>query len=239
LTAFCDPTFSWVAKIPLIVPRIPHAQSIGDASFLGGGAHCEKMQFWFDLIWSPQIKKAIADKLVHINSLEFIVVIVQFAAMITRFAEMTLEQQQVWFPNGRPKFPVGHCLTDNWTSMSWARRVTSKSLQGQHLIGIFAELLRLFDVGLNADHLPGEDNDLADFISRPTDLNISPFERCEQIFRKHSSMRNWNYFRPSPELLQLLSSYLLAKRWPGPPKMPKTLGQFDPAGSTASCLCMI
>ena len=159
--------------------------------------------------------------------------------MITRFATLSREQQQQWFPLGRPAFPVCHILTDNMSALSWANRVTSKSTQGQHLIGVFAELLRLHDVGINCEHIPGIDNNLADFISRPTHLNISPLERCEQIFLKHSSMRSWNYFRPSPELLQLLSCYLLAKRWPGPPKLPKMLGHFDPAGSTTSCLCMI
>jgi hypothetical protein len=182
LAAFLDPTITWAAKIPFIVPRTPHAISVGDASFLGGGGHCHKLHFWFDVIWSDAIKAAILSKQVHINYLEFIVLIIQLAGLIVRFQTHALDQ-----------FPVGLILTDNMVSMSWATRLTSKSLQGQYLLYIFAELLRLSNVGVNSKHIPGEINLLADFISRPTHPNLSPAERCEQIFQKHSFMRTWGY----------------------------------------------
>jgi hypothetical protein len=79
------------------------------------------------------------------------------------------------------------------------------SRQGQQLISIVAELLRTRNIGLNARRIPGVDNILADFISRPTDLNLSHSERSEQIFQMNDSVRTWDYFLPSPEFLQSIT----------------------------------
>ena len=83
------------------------------------------------------------------------------------------------------------------------------------------------------NHLAGELNDVADAISR-NDFSL-PFDvRTEQLFRKHPCLRSCDYFRPSQELLQLLTWGLFSKRIRAPCALPKVLGQFEPAGSITS-----
>jgi hypothetical protein len=85
----CNP---WSISIGHIVKRNPTFTTTGDASNLGGGAHCRDLRFWFSYIWSPEIcrranlPKKHPDK-IHINCLEFAVALIQLAATITRMEE--------------------------------------------------------------------------------------------------------------------------------------------------------
>jgi len=89
LACTTDTTNPWDVPLGLIIPRDCHLSSHGDASFAGGGACCSTFCFWFDIAWSPRtIKgatrtKTSSDEYVHINGLEFIVVILQLAAVLT------------------------------------------------------------------------------------------------------------------------------------------------------------
>jgi hypothetical protein len=230
--------FSWSAKIPFIIPRDPNVSTTGDASELGGGGFSTIMQFWFEVGWSDEVKSRLVlppsdPGYIQINCLEFLVVVLQLVATIVFFQQPT-EILKLYFPNGIPVLPVLLTWTDSTTSKGWANKVSAGSTRGQYLLTIFAELLRLFDLGINCDHLSGDINVIADFISRPTHFNLSPFDRAEQIFHQYSYMRTWRFFQPSPELLQLLRSHLLAKSWPGRPSLPTNLGRFVPAGFTTS-----
>ncbi len=166
-------------------------------------------------------------------------VILQLAAIITRIQGLPAHVKATHFPNGVPAFPVLLCLTDNVSSLSWCNRVTSKSPQGQALLEYFAELLRVHDVGINAKHIPGVDNDTADFLSRPTNSNAPPSTRVEQIFQKHSWMQSYDFFQPHPMLVRDLSSRLCSVSSLGRPKIPKILGQFEPAASISSSFATI
>jgi hypothetical protein len=239
LASLQNPSHRWAQPIGFIIERVHHFKSIGDASGLAGGAYCKLLKFWFDIRWSPRVRNSIAlpsthKDYIHINSLEFIVMILQLAAVIVRL-EAPLHEQQALFPSGVPAQPILLSLTDNTAAKKWSNKVTSKSLQGQQLIGIVAELLRTRNIGLNAQHIPGVKNVLADYISRPTDLTLSHSARSEQIFRMNASVRTWDYFLPSPELLQCISCALYSKPIQGLPSLPKNLGRFVPAGSTISC----
>jgi hypothetical protein len=239
-TLFADPLQRLSQPIGYIVPRDPHVVSTGDASDDGGGAHCTGLAFWFDIVWSPRVKrgrtlKSTDQGYVHINSLEFIVVLLQLAAVIVRLGTLSADQRAAFFPTGVPTQPVLLVLTDNTAAEAWANKVTSKSLQGQQLIGALATLLRSASIGLNARHIPGVENILADFISRPTHFALSHTARAEQIFQTHALARTWDFFQPSPGLLQSLSSLLFSGPTPDLPSLPETLGQFVPAGSTILC----
>jgi hypothetical protein len=233
-----DETRAWEESIGFIIKRQPHAITIGDASKLGGGAHCDNLEYWFDLIWSPTVRHGVTNLkstdlgFVHINCLEFIVVIIQLAAVIVRLRTLSSEQCARFFPNGIPAQPVCQCLTDNIASMAWVNKVTTKSLQGQNLIGIYAEILHHSNIGVNSEHIRGILNTRADDISRPISPNLSLAVRHEQIFLKHNCLRTWDFFLPNPELLQLLYSALFTKPSPVPPKVPKNLGRFVPVGFT-------
>ena len=235
-----DATVRLAQPIGFIIPRDPLAESRGDASGLGGGAYCEQLAYWFDITWSERVRKGItlpssAPGFVHINSTEFVVVLLQLVAFTVRLETLTTARQAILLPAGIPAHPILLCCTDNTPAEAWANRVTSKSPQGQPLIGVLAALLRARPIGLNTNHIAGSDNILADFISRPTHFALSHADRSEQIYRKHASARTWDYFLPSQELLQSLSYVLSSAPTLDLPSLPKNLGRFVPAGSTISC----
>ena len=242
LTVTEDP---WEVPLGLIVPRVPHFWSRGDASKKGGGAYCPGLGFWFDLTWSDRVVKGVRDlslspkaaDYVHINSLEFIVVVLQLAAIKVRLESLTESQAATYFPSGLPDIPVWFGETDNSVSKSWANRATSGSSQGQGLVTVYSELLRTTVVNVECEHVAGKLNIVADDISR-NDFSLPLSSRTIQLFRKHSSLESLDYFLPSQEFLQLLTSRLFSKRTPGPCALPRHLGHFVPAGSTTSILPM-
>jgi hypothetical protein len=57
---------------------------------------CDTLVFWFDIHWLPRTKAAIATAEIHINIMEFAIVILQLAAVIAITEEPTLQ------PNFQP-----------------------------------------------------------------------------------------------------------------------------------------
>lgn len=229
----------WEIPLGMIVPRDPHFYSRGDASLLGGGAYCPGLRFWFDIPWSARTIHGArnvspsAPGFVHINALEFIVIILQLAAIRTRLETMTPHTTALYFPNGRPDIPVWLGETDNTVSKSWENRATARTSQGQGLVSVYAELLRTSRVHSQCQHLAGILNLIADDISR-NDFSLSFSSRCAKLFQKHPAIEHLDYFLPSPTLLQLLTLRLYSKHNPVPCVLPKVLGQFVPAGSITS-----
>ena len=130
--------------------------------------------------------------------------------------------------------PVLLIWTDNTASKSWANKVTTSSERGQRLLVIFAELLRTIPLGINSDHIPGPQNVLADFISRPIHFNLSVAERAKQIYRERHWMRTWDYFQLSPYLVSAIRSALSTGPLPEVRDLRKKLGQFVRASSISS-----
>jgi hypothetical protein len=237
-----NPQFHWGTPIAHLVPRDHHFESFGDASFTGGGAHCAQLKIWFDVVWSPRVRRAVTLKpsskdFVHINCLEFIMVILQLAACRVRLTDPQCHHN---FPNGRiPTHPVMLCRTDNTSAEAWSNRLSAASNKGQSLIALYAEMLRTCSLSLNSQHIPGEQNILADFLSRPSNFDLSHSDRITQIFQQHDTLRTWNYFRPSQELTQLLGSLLFSDSPWALPSLPKNLGHFVPDARTTTCSCII
>jgi hypothetical protein len=230
----------WEATIGTVIPRDPQVEAWGDASEFGGGGYCPGLRFWFDVLWSPRVCQAIllpsdAPDFVHINMLEFVVVILLLAATIVAFETLTPAEILAWFPAGLPAIPVLRERCDNTTAVAWSNKVTSSSPQGQKLLGIYAELLRTHSICLSGDHIAGKANDLADFISRPSNPALFHAARAAQLFQMHPSMRFWRIFLPSPELLQLLTCALFSPLPAVPPRLPPRLGRLVLAASTSSC----
>lgn len=240
LTAYLrDAENPWETPLGMIIPREPHFWSRGDASLTGGGAYCPRLRFWFEVVWSPstragtKFKDQSAPGAVHINALEFIVVILQLAAIHVRLDTMSQEDQAFCFPEGRPDIPVWLGETDNTVSLSWENRATARTSQGQGLVSVYAELLRTTRVHTRCQHLAGVLNVVADDISR-NDFSLSFPDRAAKLFRIHPSVASLDFFLPSPELIQLLTLRLSSKLNPVPCVLPAVLGQFVPAGSTIS-----
>ena len=216
--------------------------TVGDASKVAGGGYSPTLQFWFQLRWSDRVVHC-ATRLspdqsgyIHINTLEFLVLLVEFAAVIQWWRDATEEEIQGVFPAGRPVCPLLLAKADNTVGLSWLHRAASSSTQGRLLLPVYSALLRLQEVGVVGEHLAGSLNDQADMISRPSDLSLSPSVLADQLFQRYPSMKIWRRFQPTPEFLQLLGSSLFTKPSPTPLLLPSRLGQFAPVGSTISCL---
>jgi hypothetical protein len=232
----------WEAKIGFIIPRVPHFDSAGDASQFAGGGYSRTLQFWFQVRWSDRVVHC-ATRLhpsqvgfLHINMLEFFVLILEVAATIQFLHDLTPEEELQFFPNGRPVCPLLFAKADNTSGLAWLNKATSTTPQGQLLIPVYSALLRLEEVGVNGEHIAGALNDQADMISRPSDLTLSPCAMAQQLFQMYPIMRTWRRFLPSPELQQLLYSSLFTPPAPTPLDLPKRLGHFVPAESIISCL---
>ena len=237
LSALTDKKNPWEILIGhFIEQREPNFQSYGDACLYAGGAFCTDLEFWFDILWNLRISKAVKlpskdPGYVHINQLEMVVVILQIVAVIVRLEDMPLKIRRK-FKHGIQPVPLLQTWTDNSASKKWAHQVTPSSARGQALVSVLAEILRTRagTLGTECDWIAGEENVLADKISR-LDLTSSVFERRRQIFTMDSRLKSWDFFRPSHELLSLLESKLFCDACQEPPQLPKNLGRFEIAGS--------
>jgi hypothetical protein len=143
----------WDGYIAHIVPRDPHATSLGDASSVGGGAYSPKLRYWFDLQWSPRVRHGLSLKLgaadfVDINSLEFIVMLLQLAAAMERFTSLPNDVQRNLYPSCRVSaFPVLLILTDNTAAARWASALSWMTENNQNLIAIYTQLLCRTSIG--------------------------------------------------------------------------------------------
>jgi hypothetical protein len=236
LSALTDKKHPWEILIGHFVQREPNFQSYGDACLYAGGAFCSDLKFWFDILWSLRIRKAVKlspkdPEYVHINQLEMVVVILQITAVIVRLEDLPPSRKQN-LKHGVPPVPLLQTWTDNKVSKKWAHTVSASSPRGQALVSVLGELLRTRagTLGTDCDWVAGEQNVLADKISRP-DLTTSVFERRRQIFTMDSRLKSWDFFRPSLEFLSLLESKLFCDACQEPPQLPKNLGRFETAGS--------
>jgi hypothetical protein len=239
-----DPAIKWEKSIAHWIQRDPTFVSAGDASHEAGGAIMEQLRFWFDVQWSPRVRKGCKlaptdPEFVHINSLEFIVVLIQLAATIV--ADESGYATAIC-GDSVPEIPLLQVWTDNAASKSWANRVTTSAPAAQPLLGILSSLLRRNNLGFETEHIAGEDNDGPDFISRPSRANepaLSHFHRAQQIFANEKRLRSFSYFRLSPELASLLESTLFSGQWAAPPSLPKNLGHFEHTVCTTSLFVSI
>ena len=133
---------------------------LGDACGTGGGAFCDELRYWFDIIWSTRTQQLFNCGQAHINILEFIVVLLQLAAAITR-------SEQGFLVEGREIKPLHKLLirSDNSPSCNWAHKVSAKSERGQLFVSIYADLIERTQLTIDCTHVAGSANDLADFIS--------------------------------------------------------------------------
>jgi hypothetical protein len=230
-----NPNYKWEMQIGHVIPRDPQFTCTGDACLTGGGAYCHDLQYWFDIAWSDNTKNAIGKGTIHINMMEFIVVILQLAATITVVEEQpqNSEISKKFYP-GIPHLAKLLIRTDNSPSQNWAHKVSSKSENGQQLVRTYAALLDRTSLAVQSSHIKGTDNDLADFLSRQPFHSHSISTRHHQIFEKERKLASYRYFQPHPDFLSHLGSRLSNEPWTTTTILPKQLGQFAAVGSTIS-----
>jgi hypothetical protein len=101
----------------------------GNSKRISAIAHFEFLMFWFDIIWSvrQRLRCLRQTKIMSTsNSLEFIVVILQLAAVVVRLESLSIEQRAALFPSGIPAQPILLSLTNNTATGKWSNKVTSK-----------------------------------------------------------------------------------------------------------------
>ncbi len=227
--------YKWEMQIGYVIPRDPQFSSLGDACLDAGGAFCHDLEFWFDIQWSAKTKQALAIDAIHINVVEFTVVILQLAAVITILEEAEPQPSIAKkFPSGIPSLAKLLIRTDNSPSQNWAHKVSSRPEQGQQMVHLYAALLERTSIAVACTHIAGKANSLADFISRPPTHLPSPAMRHQQIFEKEPKLTSYRYFRPHPEFLSNLESRLFSEQWIETTTLPKLLGQFEAAESITS-----
>ena len=224
-----DPNRPWSISIGHVIPRDAQFTSLGDACGIGGGAYCHELEYWFDIVWSDHTRNQFDSGAIHINILEFIVVLLQLAAAITR-------SEEKFHFEGKQIRPLHKLLirSDNSPSCNWAHKVSAKSERGQLLVSIYADLIERTQLTIDCTHIAGVDNDLADYLSRPPPELITHATRCQQIYQKEPRLRSYHFFRPSPELLSCLVSRLSTAHWQASPLLPKSLGRFETVDSITS-----
>lgn len=229
----------WTKPFGHIVRRDPAICIHTDASTEGIATYIPSARVFCILPLSEGLWKRISRSTknpdaIHINILEFIGIILGFI-----IAQDLISQS----PDLYPPTPIAHVECDNTSAIAWSKRMSSSSIRGQNLLRLFAEFTLHSPVGLSATHIPGVDNHMADFLSRPCDL-YSPklsfpwqrdvFSHIQEACRKQSDLASWTLFLPSHELLFSLCSRLSSTaKWERPQK-PRTNGQFVPCASILS-----
>ena len=227
-----DVTNSWSINIGHVVPRDAQYTSLGDACGVGGGASCHELEYWFNIVWSQKTQQQFVAGKIHINILEFIVVLLQLAAAIVKYEDHSAKTTMQ---------PMSKLLirTDSSPSRNWAHKVSAKSERGQLFVSLYAHLIERTPLTIACDHIAGVDNNLADFISRPPLTSYSHADCCEQIFLQEPKLKFYSYFRPSAELLSCLESRLFTEQWQVNLPLPRSLGRFETANCITSCSVIV
>ena len=219
--ALTDPHVSLRAPIAHLVPRDPSGQAWGDSSLDAAGGFSIDCRFWWYLEWSDDIRRLTLryrrnnsdGQLISINVLEFVSIIINFAAM-------TLFFQQHRDPSN--PFPVGLLFADNVTAETWAVKGCKTSLLGRALGRLLCALLINNPLGLCTARISTHDNKIADEISRLKSDEASLSFFCSLV-QSHPQLRGCRRFLPSKELLSGITEVLLTGKLDDPLALNRTL----------------
>jgi hypothetical protein len=139
---------------------------------------------------------------ISINLLEYAAIIIGLAGSIVAWEMLP--------PDTRPSHPMILLWTDNTTAKSWTKKISGlKTPQGRMLARVFAHLLMFSDVGIEADYIEGENNIIADYLSRIRLANDFSAFSFEKLQTKFNCLKSSRHFLPSNELVSLLTTALL------------------------------
>ena len=225
--------YHWVSPIAHKVDKDPDFVAYGDACLYGGGGFSTDLKFWWQTEWEGEIQNNtllhLADnrsgKLVSINALEYMVIIINYAAT-TLAHSLALKDGSC-----DKEYPTLLNLADNTAADSWTRKMCTRSKSGKALSLVLAALMINNPVGLNSRYIEGLKNEIADAISRIHKAN-EMFE-ISTLMQDFPQLKSCRRFHPSRELLSHLYA-AVSQKWADPLQLPKQLGHFDPAKITTS-----
>jgi hypothetical protein len=202
----------WESPLAHIIKRTPLAGSAGDSCCFGGGGWSLGLRFWWHLTWPLKILKRTKlyiennkkGRLISINVLEFISVIINYAAAFT-----ALQLDGCDDPH-----PVLLNLCDNKSAIRWTIRFCKESLAGRALGRLFCMLLVNSNLGINSEWISTHENEIADAISRlklANDQHSFDYSTLKQQFPELASCRT---FHPSQEFLSIIWQCVLTQKTP-------------------------
>ena len=180
------------------------------------------MQFVWYLDYKPEVVnrtlKHIKDNkdglLVSINVLEFVCVIINYAAAYTVLTTEKITEDP---------YPVILNLVDNTSAHNWTTHACKSSNIGRRLGRFFCGLLMGSHVGINSKWISTTDNEIADEISRAkktvdstTTTNHSPDWQFDYstLKQRFPQLKNCRVFQPAPELLSKIWEIVLTESFP-------------------------
>ena len=216
LDASFDRDDVWKRSIGLLIPREPCAEPTGDASPSGLGGYCT----WDNYMWRLSAADLRAygikvptqeeldrsrttavnyDEKVHINILEFVVIIINILFSLT-FQRRHPERRDFVY---NPK-------TDNTSALSWIR------YSGKRVNPVVSNLSRLLinlalycpQTLILGEHIPGRLNGPADALSRPLE-----FPTWASVIEQHSAtLEGLTAYQVPPVWLSTIATLLSSKR---------------------------
>jgi hypothetical protein len=212
-----DSGVSWVTPIAHVIKRTPFAHMCGDSSLHAAGGFSIRLRFWWHLPFPEEIVKRTllhmkddsSNELISINALEFITIILNYAAAITVFA--------IDNPTDDP-YPVLLGVTDSTSALNWVNHACKGSPLGRALARLLVGLLIISNIGINAKWISTTENTIADEISRlkkSSDPNScsSSFD-YSSLQSKFPQLQPCRFWAPSQRLLSIIWNIVLTRRSP-------------------------
>lgn len=223
--------YKWESPIAHLAEKDPDSTTYGDACLYGGGGFSTDLGFWWQVEWPEEIqnrtlkvlKNNKSGELISINALEYLVVIINYAAATACYENRRTNSKE------DIEYPTILNMVDNTTADSWTHKMCKKSKSGKALALVLSSIMINNPVGLNSRYLEGDLNDIADAISRVFKSdNLFDFNK---LMQDYPQLRSCRRFHPSKELLSKLYA-AVSSASASPVDPPKTLGRFDPVNST-------
>jgi hypothetical protein len=236
LTVFLHPTiYPWRSPIRFLIPSEGDYDVYQDSCNAGAGGFSQHLSFYWNLKWPDTIyhrtssfnAKPDSSTFISINMLEYAAIILGLAAAI-----LSWEAQP---STHRPATPIVLLWTDNMTARSWTHKMSGLSRshpQGRALARLFAHCLMFSHVGIEAHHIEGVDNAIADHLSRLQLENVYSHFTYSSLVQNYPWLSSCRRYHPSRDLLSLLYSCLQI----GCLRLPTTrvpLGRLEAASSTS------
>ena len=171
---------------------------------------------------------------VHINTLEYLGVLL--VSIIVNDLHST-------HPEQHPPVPTLRTYCDNTSAIAWWMKASTKSTLGRRAVMASAAFRLGAQVGSTVAYIKGEDNVVADTISRPHELFPHPNNPYHthsfptllaQVCLRQKHLASWTIFLPGAELHSLLVSTLSSDSKAALQRPREKLGQYVTAASISS-----